>query len=63
MLVKEGLLPRIEDTTLGRVKLISDKNRYIIILIIEKRMSETMSRQIIIEALSSLLNVVTDYLI
>jgi len=37
MLAEEERLPRIEDVTLGRAKLISDKNRYIIALAIEKR--------------------------
>jgi len=50
-----------EDTTFGRAKLISDRNRYIIVLIIEKPMSETMSRQIITETLLSLLNVITEF--
>jgi len=60
MLAEEERLPKIKDAVLGRAKLISDKNRYIIALIIEQRTSEQTSKQVIIEALSSLLNVVTE---
>jgi len=60
MLAEEGRLPKIGDGTLGRAKLISDKNRYIIALTIEKRASEETNRKIMIEALSSLLNVTTE---
>jgi len=60
MLAEEKRLPKIKDGTLGRAKLLSDKNRYIIALIIEKRASEEANRQIMIEALSSLLNVTTE---
>jgi len=49
-----------EDTALGRAKLIGDKNRYIIALIIEKRISEKMSRQIMTETLLLLLNIDTE---
>jgi len=55
MLAKGGQLSRRHYS--GRAKL-SDKNRYLIVLIIEKHMSETMSKQIIIEIF--LLNVITE---
>ena len=57
MLAEQGRLPRIENATLGRAKLISDKNRYIIALIIKERVSETIGRQVITEAIAALLSV------
>ena len=60
MLAEQGRLPRIENATLGRAKLISDKNRYIIALIIKERVSETIGRQLITEAIAALLSVINE---
>ena len=60
MLAEQGRLPRIENATLGRAKLISDKNRYIIALIIKERVSETIGRQVITEAIAALLSVINE---
>src|SRR5215831_6457938 len=40
ILAEEKRLPRIENATLGRAKIISDRNRYIIALIVKERESE-----------------------
>jgi len=44
MLAEKKRFPKFKDGTLGRAKLISDKNRYIIALIIGKRASEQVNR-------------------
>jgi len=59
MLAEQARLLRIENV-LGRAKVIRDKNRYIIALIIEERVSEIINRQIITEAIFALLSVVDE---
>jgi len=49
-----------QKTPLGRVKLISDKNHYIIALIIKERVSEIIQRQVVTEAISALLSIIDE---
>lgn len=60
ILAEQGRLPRIENAVPGRAKVINDKNRYIIVLIIKERISELITRQTIIEAISALLSVIDE---
>ena len=58
MLAKHKRL--FQKTPLGRVKLISDKNHYIIALIIKERVSEIIQRQVVTEAISALLSIIDE---
>lgn len=60
MLKEQNRLPRIENATLGRARLIDDRNRYIIALIVKERISEVVDNQMIVEVISSLLDVVNE---
>ncbi|KAG5327755.1 POL5 protein, partial [Pseudoatta argentina] len=60
MLANQERLPQIENATLGRAKLISDQNRYIIALVVKERISEIINNQIMVEVISSLLDVVNE---
>ncbi|KAG5316338.1 POL4 protein, partial [Pseudoatta argentina] len=60
ILAEQGHLPRIENAVSGRAKVINDKNCYIIVLIIEERTSELITRQTIIDAISVLLSVIDE---
>jgi len=60
VLAYQARVLRIENAPLRRAKLINDKNRYIIALVIKEHVSEIIERQMVIEAISSLLNVITN---
>lgn len=60
ILQKHGALPIIKDATVGRAKVLKNKTKRIIALVIKTRVSETTESQSVKEAICSLYDVVTE---
>jgi len=56
-----GKLSQIRNATIGRVKVIRDRTRYIIALIIKESVSEIIEQKMVTETIAALLDVVIGF--